>query len=216
MIGTSALGETIQFSNGQSLEVLPVTSDLEFGLLITPDTATALGITPAYVASALVPENSMSTLATVWLAVTNGGLDSTLATVLIPGMESTMVVFTLAPVLLSFIIAFGVVALIIYLSAAESRRDLRAIWSVGAQPGLLRRFSGAQGGMIASGGMLLGLISGLLTSAVMAWSSDAATFAAGQWFTTPVLLLVFGLPLAGWLTGTLFGIASTHHKVPSR
>lgn len=218
VIGTSALGETIQFSNGQSLEVLPLISDPEFGLLITPDTAASLGITPAYVASALVPEDSMSNLAKTQLAVTNAGLDPTLATVLIPGLEPTVVVFTLAPVLLSFLIAFGVVALIIYLSATESRRDLRAIWSVGAKPSILRRFTGAQGAMIAAGAVLLGLIAGALTSAMMTLSSDSATFADNQWFTTPVLVLAIGLPLAGWLTGTLFGMAvnqpSTHSRQP--
>lgn len=218
VIGTSALGETIRFSNGQSLEALPLPSDPEFGLLITPDTAASLGITPAYVASALVPEDSMSNLAKTQLVVTNAGLDPTLATVRIPGLEPTVVVFTLAPVLLSFLIAFGVVALIIYLSATESRRDLRAIWSVGAKPSILRRFTGAQGTMIAAGAVLLGLIAGALTSAVMTLSSDSATFADNQWFTTPVLVLAIGLPLAGWLAGTLFGVAvnqpSTHSRQP--
>lgn len=158
----------------------------------------------------------MSNLAKTQLAVTNAGLDPTLAIVLIPGLEPTVVVFTLAPVLLSFLIAFGVVALIIYLSATESRRDLRAIWSVGAKPSILRRFTGAQGGMIAAGAMLLGLITGALTSAMMTLSSDSATFADNQWFTTPILVLAIGLPLAGSLTGTLFGMAVNQPSTYSR
>lgn len=213
VIGTPDLGESLRLSNGQSLDVFTVASDQNFGLLITPETAGALDITPGYVASALVPEDSMSNLVKAQLAVSNGGLDPALATVQIPGMEPRVLIFTLAPVILSFVIAFGVVALIIYLSAAESRRDLRVIWSVGAKPSVLRQFSGAQGMMIASGGMILGLISGLLNSALMAASSDGGTFTAGHWFLTPLVALIIGLPLAGWLTGSLFGALNTQSKV---
>ncbi|MCS5479446.1 hypothetical protein NYP18_07225 [Corynebacterium sp. YIM 101645] len=208
--GTGILGvptpdQKLTFSDGQTLETVTVPSDPEFGLLITPETATALGITTTYVASALIPEQPMSELLKARLAVTNGGLDHTLATVHIPGVDPNVIVFTLAPVLLSLITAFAVAALIIYLSAAESRRDLHTLWSVGAQPGILRHFTAAQGTMIATAGMLLGLAAGLLTAIATAIDSGSGPAITTHWLNTPLLVLTIGLPVTGWLTGTLFG-----------
>lgn len=212
VVGTSGWGENINLSNGESLEVLALDTPQPFGLLLASDTATEVGITPVYAGSVLVPQAPLSNLVKARVAVSNGGIDTQLATVRVPGLDPNVVLFTLAPILLAFLISFGVVALIVYLSAAESRRDLRAIWAVGAQPGLLRTFTAAQGLIIATAGMLLGVVVGLVVSLPMIFDGGIGTHFVGQWLSVSMLVLALGLPLTGWLAGLLFGVVLNRQK----
>lgn len=202
-------GSTLNLSNGESLEVLTLDPGPGFGLLISPETAASVGITPTYYGSALIPGEPMSNLEKAWLSVNNGGVDEGLARVQVPGLNPTVIAFTLAPIVASFLMAFAVVALIVYLSAAQSRRDLQAIWAVGANPALLRKFTAAQGLIIAAAGMMLGLAVGILASLPKLLNNGPSL---------PLVILALGLPLAGWLAGLASGSfhRSTKHKSSAR
>lgn len=69
--------------------------------------------------------------------------------------------------------------------------------------------------MISTAGLLLGLTAGLLTAIATTLAAGSNPTTIGQSLTIPLLILIIGLPLAGWLTGTLFGTLTNHRHTPS-
>ncbi|WP_163540901.1 ABC transporter permease [Occultella kanbiaonis] len=95
-------------------------------------------------------------------------------------------------------IALAATGLSVGLAAAESRPDLATLAAIGASPGLRRKVAGAQAGVIAVIGAVVGVGTGLLLGYVLTlWQQTA-----GQWGTLwemfvpwpAVALLAVGLP----------------------
>lgn len=98
------------------------------------------------------------------------------------------------------LIGLGASWIAVGLAAAESRADLATLSAVGASPGVRRRIAGAQAGVIAGSGTVLGVLAGLLLGTVLVLV-QRAQWAAGADLTWQVVvpwptvaLLFIGLP----------------------
>ena len=94
------------------------------------------------------------------------------------------------------------------LAATEARPDLATLTAVGAAPAARKRFVGAQAGVIAVIGTVLGAASGVALGAAFVlpnrytpWGVDATWFVTIPW--VPLSVILVGLPVlavgAAWI-----------------
>ncbi|BFV57423.1 hypothetical protein KCMC57_up25270 [Kitasatospora sp. CMC57] len=123
--------------------------------------------------------------------------------------ESSLVTLGLAA--FAAIVALGAAGIATGLAAADSQQDLGTLAAVGATPGIRRRLSGFQCGVIAAMGAVLGTISGVVPSVALRiiesmpqYPGDVAKDAviAVPWPTLALTLLV--LPTVAVLLAMLF------------
>ena len=180
-------------------------------ILITPETARKLGADIVYTGSVfeLSEPLSLVELIRVELGAPHGVRHMT---VTLPGAsQPEKLVILLPQVAMSGALTIGVVLLIVFLAAAESRSDMEAMAALGAPKSLVRRYAGAQGMVVGLAGAVAGTLC-LVIPGTVNYLSNVQLFGRFahwdlQYIEVYGLFLLFIVGLS-WLAGALFGVRS--------
>ena len=180
-------------------------------ILITPETARKLGADIVYTGSVfeLSEPLSLVELIRVELGAPHGVRHMT---VTLPGAsQPENLVILLPEVAMSGALTIGVVLLIVFLAAAESRSDMEAMAALGAPKSLVRRYAGAQGMVVGLAGAVAGTLC-LVIPGTVNYLSNVQLFGRFahwdlQYIEVYGLFLLFIVGLS-WLAGALFGVRS--------
>lgn len=190
------------------------------GAAISPDTAASLGLDTRYIGTAFILESPVTVSQAALTAMGVWPVSSQFTSVDTPSVDGMRALAVTIPVILSWVLTLGTVLLVTLLAAAESRRDMATLTAVGAEPGLLRRFSAAQAVFIAVPGTVLGVVIGLLPKI----SRSSHDFLQGVYysgFLTPSQWLALGLtavvgPVLAWIAGSVIGAVTSRDRSPVR
>ncbi|MEV7926745.1 ABC transporter permease [Kitasatospora sp. NPDC088779] len=165
--------------------------------VISPDTATRLGLTTSPAGSVWLPDSSPSDGAQ---QKANGALAKLTDQDVLSierGYQSRSDLIGLGLSIFAGIVALGAAGIATGLAAADSQRDLTTLAAVGAEPRIRRTLSGFQCGVIAAMGTLLGTVCGIVPAVALRKVQGVATSVPGMSAETIANNSVVVLP---WLT----------------
>lgn len=190
------------------------------GAALSPETAAALDLESTYRGTVFLLDSPVSTAAAAATATSLWPVSSPYASVETPAVDGERALAVAVPIALSWMLTLGTVLLVVMLAATESRRDMSTITAAGAAPGLLRRFTATQAGVIALAGTVVGVGVGLLPAIARAVDEQ---FTAGivHGVLTPSQWLGLGLtalvgPVLAWVTGAAVGVVTARDRHPVR
>ncbi|MFD0400505.1 FtsX-like permease family protein [Kitasatospora sp. NPDC127121] len=148
--------------------------------VISPDTATRLGLTTAPTGSVWLPDSSPSDGSQ---QKANGALAKLTDQEVLSierGYQSRADLIGLGLSIFAGIVALGAAGIATGLAAADSQRDLTTLAAVGAEPRIRRTLSGFQCGVIAAMGTLLGTVCGIVPAVALRKVQGAAATVPGM------------------------------------
>ncbi|MFJ2187585.1 FtsX-like permease family protein [Kitasatospora sp. NPDC087861] len=179
--------------------------------VISPDTATRLGLTTSPAGSVWLPDGVPSDGAQ---QKANGALAKLTDQDVLSierGYQSRADLISLGLSIFAAIVALGAAGIATGLAAADSQRDLTTLAAVGAEPRIRRTLSGFQCGVIAAMGTLLGTVCGIVPAVALRKVQGAAATVPGMtadvianksvvvfpWTTLAITVVVLPLLAAG-------------------
>lgn len=184
--------------------VLPALEGIS-GIALSPTMARAAGFHSTYAGTALLGDHPLSAAKAFELKLRTPS--TSFVRVITPGVDVDTMLINAVPMVFSWMLTIVAVILVVLLSATESRRELSMISAMGAPPGLLRRFSGAQAGIIATSGSFLGVLIG---AAPIALSGHLGDLSSGQWLYLG--LSAFVGPVLAWFIGSFIGAITSRRR----
>ncbi|MCX7541838.1 hypothetical protein OS128_02770 [Corynebacterium sp. P5848] len=187
--------------------------------LLTPETATEIGMRTTYAGTLVRTFDPISTLDSFRMS-TEVNRDQPLRVETAnepPYQQLTWMI----PLLITCLISYGIVVLLMLLTAAESRRDTDVLTAVGGSPRVLARYVGAQGLIIGLGGTISGTLAAFIPVLGEMLDGGGNGFLEGvfhqvnavqRW--TDLLATLIGIPLLAWVTGLAIGTWIARHRRP--
>ncbi|MCK7675941.1 ABC transporter permease [Corynebacterium pygosceleis] len=187
--------------------------------LLTPETAAEIGMGTTYAGTLVRTLEPVSTLDSFRMDTkVNRDQPLRVDTANKPPYE---LLTWMLPLLIACLISYGIVVLLMLLTAAESRRDTDVLTAVGGSPRLLARYVGAQGLIIGLGGAVAGTLAAFVPFLAELLSGDRDGFLQQVFHqvdtvqrSTSLLATLVGVPLLAWATGLAIGAWIAGHRRP--
>ena len=187
--------------------------------LLTPETAAEIGMGTTYAGTLVRTPEPISALDSFRM-YTKVNRDQPLLVETASEPRYQRLTWTI-PLLIACLINYGIVVLLMLLTAAESRRDTDVLTAVGGSPRLLARYVGAQGLIIGLGGAVSGTLAAFVPFLAELLSGDRDGFLQQVFHqvdtvqrSISLLATLTGIPLLAWATGLAIGAWIAGHRRP--